>query len=367
VHAFKRQKSSISIFSRVISFSWLQAGLLSLLIACPSGAAVLADQSDGSERKAATVSEGAGKSVANKEGPRPRIGLALAGGGARGCAHVGVIRVLKEEGIPIDCIAGTSMGSVVGGFYAAGLSLDQIEKLLSNRTLLHAYDTVPIALRVALIPIFFVPHIFGYKHYDGLYRGNAFASYIRKSVPEEHRTIESLPIPFAAVASNLLDGKAYAITRGDIGRAVQASSAIPFLRRPVEIEDKLFIDGGIVMNLPCRQARELGADFVIAVDVDDDLKKLEKKDFRKIGSSLDRALNMHLSAIDSYQLEKADFVIHPDVTGITLLDGNPRAAIQAIKSGEEITRKLLPILKMKLEEHSISVTGKVNKANDKSE
>lgn len=281
---------------------------------------------------------------------RPKVGLALAGGGTRGCAHIGVIRVLKQEGIPIDCIAGTSIGSIVGGLYASGVSLDQIEALVSNKKLLHAYDTVPIPVRVALIPIFAIPHLFGYHHYDGLYRGNVFANFIRSCAPEEHRNIESFPIRFAAVASNLLDCKAYAIKSGDIGKAVQASSAIPFLRRPVEIDDKLLIDGGIVLNLPVDQARELGADFVIAVDIDDNLKKLDKKDFYKIGSGLDRAMNMHLSAVDSYQLAKADFVIHPDVTGITLLDGDPKSARAAIKAGEEIARKLLPVLKQKYQE-----------------
>lgn len=286
---------------------------------------------------------------------RPRIGLALAGGGTRGCAHIGVIRALEKAGIPIDCIAGTSMGAIVGGLYSAGLSTDQIEELITSKKLVHGFDTVPIPFRVALVPVFFVPHIFGYHPYDGLYRGGRFAKFIRNTAPEGHREIENLKIPFAAVASNLLDGKAYAIRSGCIGKAIQASSAIPFLRRPVEIGDKLFVDGGIVLNLPVDQARELGADFVIAVDVNDDLLKLQNKDFRKIGSVPTRSLNMHLSTIDSYQLEKADFVIHPDVTNIDLLSRKIKEARRAIENGETLTNKLLPELREKIQAHSVSI------------
>ena len=286
---------------------------------------------------------------------RPRIGLALAGGGTRGCAHIGVIRALQRAGIPIDCIGGTSMGAIVGGLYASGLSTEHIEELIFSKKLVHGYDTVPIPLRVALVPIFLVPHFFGYHPYDGLYRGGRFATFIRNACPEGRREIENLKIPFAAIASNLLDGKAYAIDHGCIGKAIQASSAIPFLRRPVEIGDKLFVDGGIVDNLPVDQTRDLGADLVIAVNVDDDLVKLEKKQFRKIGSVPTRAMNMHLSTIDVGQLSRADFVIHPDVTGIDLLSRKLKDARKAIDAGESLTDKLLPELKRKIEEYSVSI------------
>ncbi|MBX9687205.1 MAG: patatin-like phospholipase family protein, partial [Candidatus Obscuribacterales bacterium] len=297
-----------------------------------------------------------------------KVGLALAGGGARGCAHIGVLRVLKEEGVPIDCISGTSIGAIVGGLYSSGTSLEQIEKYMCSKELMRAYQTVPLPVRLALVPIFFVPHLFGWHPYDGLYRGNRFAKFIRNSAASENKNIESFKIPFSAVAANLLDGKAYPIDKGDIGKAVQASSAIPFLRRPVEIGDKLFVDGGIVENLPTDKARELGAEFVIAVDIDDDLKIHSKEDFRKIGSVARRAVNMQLSALDSFQRPKADFVIHPDVTGIELLDGSPKDALKAIKAGEDAARKAMPELKRKLQEHSVSLAGKIiEKQNKESE
>lgn len=298
---------------------------------------------------------------------RPKIGLALAGGGTRGCAHIGVIRVLEKEGIPIDAISGTSIGAIVGGLYASGATLKHIEELVCSKRLMRAYQTVPIPVRLGLVPVFFMPHMVGYHPYDGLYRGNIFAKFISKSAPPGHSDISTFKIPFSAVAANLLDGKAYAISSGDLGRAVQASSAIPLLRRPVEIGDKLFVDGGVVQNLPCDKVRDLGADFVIAVDIDDDLKLLDKKDFRRIGSVSRRAVNMQLSSLDSFQQDKADFLIHPDVSGIDLLDGNPSDARRAIKSGEDIAKELIPELKRKLLDYaaSFSKTKAASKKNEK--
>ncbi|MBY0552679.1 MAG: patatin-like phospholipase family protein [Candidatus Obscuribacterales bacterium] len=288
---------------------------------------------------------------------RPRIGLALGGGGTRGTAHIGVLRVLEAEGIPIDCIAGTSMGAIVGGLYCAGVPLKQIEAMIYNRKLMHSYLTVPIPLRVAVVPVFFLPHMVGYHPYDGLYRGRRFAKFLRNAVPTDCRLIENMQKPFCAVAANLLDGKGYGITKGDFGTAVQASSALPFLRRPVDFEDKLLVDGGLVENLPCERVRKMGADVVIAVDVDDDLTNLTRKDFRKIGASIARALNMHLSAIDAPQKALADVVIHPDVTGIRLLSLDMKDVHRAIQSGTETTLKAIPLIKRIIKEKSIAAEG----------
>lgn len=288
---------------------------------------------------------------------RPRIGLALGGGGTRGTAHIGVLRVLEAEGIPIDCIAGTSMGAIVGGLYCAGVPLKQIEQMIYNRKLMHSYLTVPIPVRVAVVPVFFLPHMVGYHPYDGLYRGRKFAKFLRNAVPADCRRIENMKTPFCAVAANLLDGKGYGITSGDFGTAVQASSALPFLRRPVAFEDKLLVDGGVVENLPSERVRRMGADVVIAVDVDDDLKILSPKDFRKIGSSIARAVNMHLSAIDEPQKDRADVVIHPDVTDISLLSLDMKDVERAIQSGTDTTRKAIPLIKRVIKEKSIAAEG----------
>ncbi len=299
----------------------------------------------------------------NAKTKRPRIGLALGGGGTRGVAHVGVLRALEKNNIPIDCIAGTSMGAIIGGLYAAGVPLDKIEKMLYDNSLVHSYDTVPIRLRLAVVPIFFVPHIFGYHPYDGLYRGNKFAKFISRTASDKN--VESLPMPFCAVACNILDGKTYAIKSGNIGRAIQASSAIPGLRRPVPFEDKLFVDGGITANLPVEYARQLGADIVIAVNVDDKLTPpAENKNFHKIGSVSYRCLDIFLTRSDEHTEKEADFIVHPDVSGIGLLSRSAKDIKRAVKEGEDATKEALPAILAEIQKRSNEITLN-NNSNDK--
>jgi len=283
--------------------------------------------------------------------PRVTVALALGGGGTRGVAHIGVLRGLSEEGIPIDCIAGTSMGAIVGGLYAAGTPLSSIEQNFRNRKIERAFDTVPLSVRIALIPIFFIPRIFGYRPYDGLYRGGKFAKYLADQVPQDKQNIEDITQPkFWAVASNLLDGESYVIKSGNIGRALQASSAIPALRRPVEYNDALLVDGGIVANCPVSRAREMGCDFVIAVDVDDQIECVPKDSFRKIGSVPQRCISMNLRVLDWPQISAADAVIHPDLRNIKLLSHSERDVTKALKAGEVAARRAAPIIKKQLAE-----------------
>lgn len=287
-------------------------------------------------------------SPASADENRPKIGLALGGGGTRGLAHLAVLRVFEKEHIPIDFITGTSMGAIIGGMYAAGLSTDRIEHMFRDKSIMRAYDTVPIPVRVGLIPFFFVPHLFGYHPYDGLYRGNRFANYINVRLPADKRDIECLDVPFCAIGSNLLDGKAYPISTGNLGRALQASSAIPGLRRPLAWQGKLFVDGGIVANMPVKQCRAMGADIVVAVNVDENLSCINTNHFRKIGSVSYRCVNMHLAKLDEPQLEHADIVIHPDVDGVELLSRKMKDIDLCLKAGEAATKKAIPDIRKQL-------------------
>lgn len=278
---------------------------------------------------------------------RPTIGLALGGGGVRGAAHIGVLRVFEREKIPIDFIAGTSMGAIVGGLYAAGLPLEEIHKKFQNKSMLRNYNTVPIPVRLAVVPIFFIPHLFGHHPLDGLYRGNQFATWLNKSVPENERELTGLKIPFVAVCTNLLDGKAFAIKKGNFGRALQASSAIPVLRRPVvyqgdDGQDALLVDGGIAANVPIMQAKEQRPDILIAVDVNECLNKTTVKDYHAIGSVSKRLLVIYLAQEAKPQLKYADVLIHPDVNGIPLITGNLKRAEEAICAGEKAAEAALP-------------------------
>lgn len=278
---------------------------------------------------------------------RPRLGLALGGGGTRGLAHLGILKVLAREGIQIDCVAGTSMGAIIGGLYCAGVSVDTIEQMFLDKKLLRAYYTVPLPVRIAVMPVFAIPHALGYRTYEGLYRGNKFRKFLEKSLPEDCQNIENLKIPFCAVASNLVDGTAVTLNHGSLARALQASSAVPVLRKPVVYDDKLLVDGGLECNLPIDQAKELGADIVIAIDVDETF--LERpKDFKKNWSVDNRAISMMLARIDRDELKKADIVIKPDVNGITLLSRRIKDGTRALNAGERAATDALPAIRARL-------------------
>jgi len=270
-----------------------------------------------------------------------RLELALGGGGLRGASHIGVLKVLRREGVPIDCIAGTSIGAIVGGLYSAGVSIPDLERIVQQKQMVRAYYTVPIWLRVAAIPVFSIPHLFGYSHYEGLYRGGKFRNYIDGLVDEKHQLIEQCNIPFCAVAASLMDGKSHAIYKGELARAVQASSAIPVLRRPVQIDDNLFVDGGIVNNLPIVEARNLGADVVIAVNIDQTFQDSNLKQFKKLGSVENRVIDMILSRVDQDSLPTADVTVHPKVNNIKLLSTRKSDAQKAISAGEEAAEQEL--------------------------
>lgn len=285
---------------------------------------------------------------------RPKIGLALGGGGIRGAAHIGVLRVLEKEGIKVDCIAGTSIGAIVGGLYSAGLSLDEIEKMVAKKSLKNAYYTVPLWFRVALVPIFMIPHLIG-QEYDGLYRGNKFAKFINNSVGEDQQSIENLKIPFCAIAASLTNREAHAIKTGNFGRALQASSAIPLLRRPVEMNDDVYIDGGVINNLPINECRAMGADVVIAVslnvedDPDDSVPSKDFKQFKKIGSIGNRVINMILCHVDKDQIRSADVLISPRVSEIKFLSVKEKDADKAIDAGETAAKAALAQVKEKIQ------------------
>jgi NTE family protein len=277
---------------------------------------------------------------------RPKIGLALGGGGSRGSAHVGVLKVLLEEGVPIDLIAGTSIGSVVGGFYAAGVPVDEIEAQFQNDTFIKEFMPWPLVLRLALSPIIFTPRLFGYHPYDGLYKGGKFRNYAERL--SGHTKIENLNMPFAAVVTDVVSGKTCRITSGDLGTALQASTAVPGLKKPVEIGDHLYCDGGLVCNVPTRHVREMGADFIIAVNIDEYLPEVPLKTFRKAGSMSQQALRIQLATSDEPHTKAANISLHPDTTGITLISRKKSDAQRGIEAGIKAARDAMPEIKRQL-------------------
>ena len=276
---------------------------------------------------------------------KTKIGLALGGGGARGAAHVGVLQVLEREGIKIDYICGTSVGAIVGGLYSAGVPLSELQSDAEKGSFMKKYMNMSLPARLALEPLTLSPRLLGAKPYDGLYSGKTFRHYLQQTLPEKHPQIQDLKRPFAAVAFNLLDGKTYMIRGGDLDFAMQASSAVPSLRKPVPFAGKLFVDGGVDCNLPVKQCRELGADFVIAVNVDQPFHEQDAIHFTKLGSVTDRLINWDLWDLDKPQERVAEFIIHPDTTGISVITTSPKAAKKAYEAGVKAAEDALPELR----------------------
>ncbi len=181
-----------------------------------------------------------------------KVGLALGGGGVRGLAHIGVLKVLERENIPIDLIAGTSAGGLIGGAYAHGMSVEEIEGEI---------EEMRSPLKLAKL---MDSGVFQTK--NGLLSGEQIVSYFTELLGEG-LTFDDMKIPFAAVAISLEDGKEVVLSSGELISAMRASMSVPGFFEPCERDDLRLIDGGILNNVPADVVREMGADVVIAVDV----------------------------------------------------------------------------------------------------
>ncbi|HLS79800.1 MAG TPA: patatin-like phospholipase family protein [Steroidobacter sp.] len=210
---------------------------------------------------------------------RERIGLVLSGGGARGAAHVGVLKALEEMRVPIDAIAGVSMGAVVGGLYASGMSADQIEQLIRSLNWQDAFQDRPPREELGFRRKqdnreFLVRYALGFSSEGfilppGLIQGQKLEQVLRDAAlpVAEVQDFDRLPIPFRALATDLETGQAVLLDSGDLVNAMRASMSAPGVFAPVELNGRLLVDGGLVENLPIEAARAMGVDRLIVVDV----------------------------------------------------------------------------------------------------
>lgn len=287
-----------------------------------------------------------GRFQVKKAHERKTLALALGGGGVRGAAHVGVLKVFEREKIPIDYIVGNSMGAIVGGMYAAGVDFDELSNEQSFEDFRKSYvptwtaKTLRLPLSVLCRPFRTGP--------VGIMTGKKYQKFLEKHIPKGKENIESLNIPFSAVVTNLIDGQAYRISEGDLATAMRASSAIAPIIRPVKIGDKLCVDGGVRANLPASAARDTGADVVVAVLVDDPLRKVPEKELRHFRSVAERMTNIVLAVTDEQQLQFADIVISPDVSGISIFSKKREDIERAMKAGEIAAEKAMPLIRQKL-------------------
>lgn len=264
---------------------------------------------------------------------RPKIGLALGGGGAKGAAHIGVLRVLEQYKIPIDYIAGTSIGSVVGGMYASGLTVDEIQTIMLETSWADGYsDRIPrehLSWRdKQQSDQFNIPLEIGLerdqlKMPGGLLYGQAATKLLRQAIGEHpnFKSFDDLVTPYRAIATDLASYKAVIIDRGSLITAMRASSSIPGVLAPEKVNNLLLVDGGITINLPVSIVREMGADIIIAVDIGSELLPSEELNstFSVMGQ-LSSFLTSSNTLIQRKELLEQDFLIKPDIFGLSTTD-----------------------------------------------
>ncbi|MFZ6846411.1 patatin-like phospholipase family protein [Undibacterium sp. RuTC16W] len=254
-----------------------------------------------------------------------RIGLALGGGAARGFAHIGVIKALESQGINADIVVGTSAGSVVGAMYAAGNNGFALQKM--------ALDMDEATISDWSLPLF--------AKTSGVLKGDALQAYVNKSVGQT--PIEKLKKPFGAVATDLHTGLPVLFQRGNTGLAVRASSAVPGVFQPVKINDRQYVDGGLVSPVPVRFAREMGADFVIAVNIS------SQPDSQAASSSLEvlmQTFTIMGQSLNQFELKNADVVIKPELASMKGSDFAGRNL--AILAGEKAAMSAMADIKQKI-------------------
>ncbi|MBT9591428.1 MAG: patatin-like phospholipase family protein [Thiobacillus sp.] len=255
--------------------------------------------------------------------PKPslKIALALGGGAARGFAHIGVIKALEAQGITPDIVVGTSAGSVVGALYASGMSGFEMQKLA-------------LGLEEDMVADWTLPN-------RGVLKGEALQEFINQKV--KNLSIQKMPKTLGVVATDLQSGEMVLFRQGNTGIAVRASSALPAVFQPVEISGRDYVDGGLTSPVPAQSARNMGADFVIAVDISNVSRR------NKLTGTLDVMLQTFAimgHSISTHELKDVDVVIRPITTAVSSSSFEDRHLV--ILEGEKAAAAIMTELKTKL-------------------
>jgi len=276
-----------------------------------------------------------------QEKPGQKIGLVLSGGGAKGFAHIGVLKVLEAAGVKIDYIGGTSMGAVVGGLYASGYKAAQIDSifketdfdaLLSDfipRSSKNFYEKKNDELYAFTLPFNKLKVGIPTALSKGMYNYNLLNKLTYKV--RHVRDFNKLPIPFLCIATNIETGEEVLLNKGYLAQAMLASGAFPTLFSPVEIDGKLLVDGGVTNNYPIDEIKKLGADIIIGVDVQDDLK--DRKSLKDATRILVQISNLQMIEKMKAKIKETDVYIKPDITNYGVISFDEGQDI--IKKGEE--------------------------------
>ncbi|UTV28101.1 patatin-like phospholipase family protein [Photobacterium atrarenae] len=286
---------------------------------------------------------------------RPKVGVVLGGGGAKGAAHIGVLKALEEMHIPVDYIVGTSMGAYVGGLYATGMSAEEIEALMTSVDWASGYeDRVKRSERRVREKQqedrFQVNSEIGFEFWKlkvprGFVQGQRMGEILRSTSGNlpMMRCFDDLAIPYRAVATDIERLEPVVLKEGDLAEAMQASMSVPGLLPPLELDGRLLVDGGITNNLPISVVQEMGADIIIAVDISNEFKKRDElEDYVAVMDQLTDFMVRDNAARQLSLLKDKDIVIRPDIRGITTTDFDkmPEAFAKGYRATKALQIKL---------------------------
>ena len=294
------------------------------------------------------------------EAAKPKVGLVLSGGAARGLAHVGVLKALEEQGIHIDAIAGTSMGAVIGGLYASGYKIDELEKLALGIDWQEALSDAPEREDVPFRRKqddrdFLVKQKLSFRDDGslglplGVIQGQNLALLLESLLAHSSdiRDFDKLPIPFRAVATDIVNGEKVVFRKGHLPQVIRASMSIPAVFAPVEINGQLLVDGGMVDNIPVDVAREMGVDIVIVVDIGTPLRG--RKQLNTVFDILNQSITLMTrsnSEVQLASLKPDDILIQPALASYGATDfGRSLDIINAGYRATQVLEKRLAVLR----------------------
>lgn len=288
---------------------------------------------------------------------RPKIGLVLGGGGAKGAAEVGVLKVIEQAGISIDYIAGSSIGAVVGGLYAAGYSANELETMFQTQEWLSLLTDRKAAFSNEVYKTEDgVTYIFGFPVMDknssgfGMMRGGRIEQLLDSMVSVRGCTeFESLRIPFRCVAADMRTAKEVVLSKGILAHGIRASMAIPGIFKPVNKGDYMLVDGGLLNNLPVDVCKAMGADIIIAIDLQQEEKQPRKQadttllsslaDFLGLGGVIEWFANRPDIRKHVENKKLADIYIRPDIPDFDVTSFGNKNSAKMIKAGEDAARQ----------------------------
>jgi len=281
----------------------------------------------------------------------PRLILVLGGGAGKSVTQIGVIRALEKHHIPIDAVVGTSMGATIGALYCAGVPIDDIETMFLDKSLHHTIMSGVIKGMI-LHPLAKITYLATGRPYAGTSKATGYLKFLKKHLPP---TFAELKKPFAAVATNITDGRTCVFSSGNLPESVLASCSVPLIFKPVDIGGKLYVDGGLNANLPANIAQKLGEGVVVSVLCDNSIKPVPNETFKSKLGVIGRVVDIMIAAADHRQAGETDVLIYPNVDFVPAVTKDPAILKKAITAGEDAANQVISKIESKLAANEKSV------------